>query len=149
MNSQACKYVNTIPPGAIKDDASFTPVSIDTLGYDYAELIVLLGSTDIAMAALKVQESDDDSNYADVTGLVFGTSDNIAGSTSALPTADDDNKVEAFWIDLRPRKRYLKIIATAGNGSNGTYLAAAARLSRAKEAPATAAEAGCDEILRV
>lgn len=148
--AQDAKYINAVPPGAIKDNASFTPVAIDTKGYDYAEIIVNLGATDIAMAALKVQECDTSGgSYADVTGLIFGTSDNLAGSTSNLPAATDDNAIEVFQIPLQTRKRYLKVIATAGNGTSGTYLAAIARLSRAKVLPSTAALAGADQILRI
>lgn len=150
IDGQAAKYVNAIPPGAIKDNASFTPVEIDTLGYDYAEIIVILGATDIAMAALTLQETDTSgSGEANITGLIWGTSANSAGSTSTLPSATDDNKVYVMQVDLRQRKRYLKLIATAGNGTTGTYLAAVCRLSRAKETPSTAALAGCGEILRL
>ena len=92
------------------------------------------------MATLKVQESDDSgmSGAADVSGLVFGTSTNIAGSTSTLPSATDDNKFFIFEIDLRARKRYLDLSATAGDGAAGTYMAAWVELSRAETAPVSA-----------
>ena len=41
---------------------SATGQSIDCLGFDYCEIVAMLGATDIAMTALKVQESDDDSS---------------------------------------------------------------------------------------
>ena len=149
IRQQMEKLVSITPPAAIYDNASLTTASIDTLGYDYCTIYVYLGATDIAMTALKVQESDTDGNYADVTGLVFGTSSNTAGSTSTLPSATDDNKFFAFEIDLRGRKRYLDLVATCGDGTAGTYAAAWAVLSRAEEAPNTAAERGCSQILRV
>lgn len=133
------KYVAVTPPNAILDDASATTNEIDTLGFDYCTILVQLGATDIAMAALKVQESDTSgSDMADITGLV------ASGSTGdgRLPTATDDNKVFAFFIDLRGRKRYLDVVATAGNGSLGTYVSAVAILSRAKDAPLSSAEQG-------
>ncbi len=80
---------------------------------------------------------------------MFGTSTNVAGSTSTLPAADDDNKLFLFFVDKRKCKRYLKLVATAGDGTAGTYASAMARLSRAKIGPSTAAEWGADQVLRV
>lgn len=146
---QATKLAIVISPVAIKDNAAWTTNEIDTLGYDFLQIIFFLGATDIAVAELKVQESDTSgSGFADVTGLVCGTSTNADGVTSALPSATDDNKITLFEIDLRGRKRYIDLSATAGNGTAGSYAAAVAILSRAEKAPVTAAERGCDEILR-
>jgi hypothetical protein len=150
ISAQSIKFVPIVPPGAIVDDTSFVASVLDTLGFAYATLPVQLGGTDIAMTALKVQESDEaDDNFTDVSGLVFGTSKNITGSTSTLPSADNDNDVFVFDVNLLGRKRYLKLVATAGNGSTGTYLACLAILSRAAESPVTAAERGAEQILRV
>lgn len=147
---QDVKKVNVTPPAAIVDNASFATTTIDTLGYNYLEVIFQLGASDIAMTALKLQESDssDMSGAADITGMVYGTSTNIAGSTSALPSDTDDNKVYAFQLPLAGRKRYIDLVATAGNGSTGTYGSALALLSKATNAPRTAAECGCGDILR-
>lgn len=147
--AQRAKYAAVTPPGAIVNNASYTTASIDTRGYKYCRVVVHLGATDIAMAALKVQESDTDGSYADVTGLVFGTSENTGGSASTLPSATDDNKFFFFEIDLRKRKRYLDLVATAGNGSTGTYLTAWAELYEGETLPDTAAEEGASQILRV
>jgi hypothetical protein len=149
INAQNTKWVSVTPPAAIVDNASLTTASIDTLGYDYCEIYLYLGATDIAMTVLKVQESDTDSGYADVTGLVYGTSAGIGGSTSALPTATDDNKCFKFEVDLRGRKRYLDLVATCGDGAAGTYATAFALLSRAKDTPVTATERNFGNILRV
>ena len=147
--SQMTKVVSLTPPAAIVDNASYTTAELDTKGWSYCTIYAYLGATDIAMTALKVQESDTaGSGHADVTGLVFGTSTNIDGSTSALPSATDDNKLYAFDIDLRGRKRYLDVVATAGDGTTGTYLVAWAVLSRGAEAPVSSSERGCDEVLR-
>lgn len=146
---QNTKLVSITPPAAIVDNASYTTSSIDTQGWDYMQVVVYLGATDIAMTALKLQESDTDGSYADVTGLVFGTSSNIAGSTSTLPSATDDNKFFVFDVDLRGRRRYFDLVATAGDGTAGTFLTAFAILSRGKDQPITAAERGASQILRV
>ena len=153
--NQNKKLVSVTPPAAIVDNTSFTCNVIDCQGYDYCQVVVHIGATDIAMAALKIQESDTKSNTttltngADVTGLVSGTSTNIAGSTSTLPSSTADNSFYVFQIDLRGRKRYLLPVATAGDGSTGTYLTIHAELSKADVVPVTASECGAAEILRV
>jgi len=146
---QNIKTVPLIRPGAIVDDASWTSQVIDTLGYDYATVIFQFGAMDIEMAALYVQESDDNSSYTNVAGTIFGTSNTIAGTTSALPINTDDNLVERVDIDLRGKKRYLKCVATGGNGSAGTYLNAMVLLSRAEQVGTTASTLGCSQIIRV
>ena len=110
------KIFNAIPPGVIKDDASFTAVSMDCRGYNRLEVLVTLGATDIAMAALKLQASDNDSSYSDVTGCDF---------SGALPSATDDNGVFRMVVP-QITKRYYKLVATAGDGTAGTYLSAVA-----------------------
>lgn len=134
ISTQNCKFVNVTPPAAIVDNASYTTNEIDTLGYDYCTIICSLGATDIAMAALKVQESDTSgSGYADITGATFA---------SALPSATDDNKMYAFYIPLQGRKRYLDLVATAGDGTTGTFMSAIAILSRAEQTPSSATARG-------
>jgi hypothetical protein len=150
MVPQLPKIINVTPPAAVYDNASATTTSIDTRGYDWCRIIVSLGAIDIAMTALAVGESDTDGSYNNITGLVFGTSTNSAGSTSALPTASDDDDVFVFDIDLRGRKRYLDVTATCGNSSTaGTYLSILCELYRGEKQPATATEAGVNQILQV
>lgn len=151
---QDVKRINLCPPSAIVDNASFTTAIIDTSGFNYLVVEFQLGASDIAMSALKLQESDTLTDAdtlasaADITGMVYGTSTNIAGSTSALPSATDDNKIYSFQLDLKGRKKYIDLVATAGNGSLGTYGAAKAYLCNATNAPRTASECGCGDILR-
>lgn len=147
---QETKVLQVIAPAAIADNTSPTTVEIDTLGFDYAQVYVMLGATDIALTALKMTESDTTgTGFGDVTGLVFGTSTQISGSASTLPSATDDNKIFCFDINLIGRKRFLDLVATVGDGSSGGYVVAWAVLSRAKKSPVTAAERGCAQILRV
>lgn len=148
--AQNCKLVSVTPPQVIVDDASWTTAEVDTLGFSYAKIVVYLGASDIAFAALAVTESDTTgSGHANVTGLVFGTSTNIDGSTSAVPSATDDNKFFVCDIDLRGRKRFLDVTATAGNGTNGSYATIWCELSRADETPVTMAQRGAAQVLRV
>lgn len=149
LHPQNCKFVSIAPPAAKADAASFTTGSIDTQGYDYLQVFVYLGDTDIAMTALKLQYSDTDGSYGDLTGAIYGTSADISGTTSALPAAGDDNKCFLFEVDLRGKKRYFDLVATAGDGSTGTYAAAFALLHKGDLAPQTATERGFGNILRV
>jgi hypothetical protein len=126
MNAlQNVKVVNVTPPAAIVDNASFTTNTIDTAGFGKLAVYFSLGATDIAMAALKLQESDDSgmSGAADITGCVYG-----ATGAPALPTATDDNKVFGFFVNLAGRDRYIDVVATAGDGSAGTFGACTAIL---------------------
>lgn len=145
IQSQALKLVGITPPATIVDNASYTTTAVDTVGFAHCKIVIYLGATDIAMAALKVQESDasDMSGAVDISGADFSV------SPATLPSSTDDNKFVAVDIDLRGRKRYLDLVATAGDGSTGTYLAAFAILSRASETPSTATERGFAQELYV
>lgn len=149
------KFVPVTHPAAIADNTTVASNVIDCLGYDFCEIFVYKGATDIADVACKVTESDTKSNTtaltsgADVTGLVFGTSTNIAGSTSALPSSTADNTCHKFEIDLRGRKRYLLPVVTHGDGTAGGFSTIFAILSKAEVVPTTAADRGYADILRV
>ena len=137
-------------PATLVNDAAVTTTAIDTKGYDYAQIYVILGANDATFSTLAVQESDaSGSGYANITGAVFGTSTNSAGDTSAVPDGDDDNTIFCVDIDLRGRKRYLDVSATVGAGSSGAYVTILAVLSRAEETPNTASERGASQLLRV
>ena len=137
--TQGVKFVNVTPPAARVNNASATTNSIDTTGYSYATVLVELGVTDIALTALKLQESDTDSSYADITGAVFGTSADPTGATTTLPSASDGNKIFAFYVDLKGRRKYLKPVITVGNGTAGAFVACQCILSGADVQSHTAA----------
>lgn len=149
VEAQNVKVIRVTDPAAIVDNASWTTQEIDTQGFEYCQIYAYVGATDIAHVALKVQESSvSGSGFADITGLVFGTSTNTDDATSTLPSSTDDNKFFCFDIDLRGRQRFLDLVATAGNGAAGTFMVAWAVLSRAGETPMSASERGCSQILR-
>lgn len=141
ISLQDCKFVSITPPGAIVDDASYTTASVDTKGWDYLTVVTYLGATDIAMAALKLQTSDTDGSYADLTGADY--------SVTTLPSATDDNKFFLIEVDLRGKKRYFDLVATAGNGAAGTYLTAFAILSRGSKGVSSDAARGIADTLQV
>lgn len=140
MNAlQHAKIVNICPPGAIVDNADFATTAIDTAGFGKCAVFFTLGATDIAMTALKLQQSDDSgmSGAADISGAVYG-----ASGAPALPSATDDNKVYAFHVSLQGKKRYIDLVATAGNGSTGTYGSAVAVLYNGNDFDPTATDQG-------
>ena len=143
------KYVSITPPAAIVDNASFTTSEIDTNGFNHMTVVVYLGATDIAMTALTITESDTTgSGHAAVTGLVWGTSTNIDGSTSALPSATDDNTFQIADIDLRGRQRFIDVTATMGDGTVGGFVTILGILSRASQTPKSISDIGANEVLR-
>ena len=149
MNRLDFKTVSITPPAAISDNATLTTTEIDTLGRSYMTINVYLGATDIAMAALSVTQSDTaGSGHANITGLVWGTSTNIDGTTSALPSATDDNLFQIAQIDLKGKKRYIDVTATTGDGAAGAFVTILGILSRPQVSPISASEAGANEILR-
>jgi hypothetical protein len=132
-NGMAQKVVAVTSPGAIVDNAAFTTNTIDTKGFAFLTIIIALGALDIALAALKLRESDDSgmSGAVDVDGADYS-------SDATLPAATDDNKLYAIHVNLKGRKRYLDLSLTGGDGTSGTYATAIAILSDAEESPSSA-----------
>lgn len=128
--SQMATYAAAIPPAAILDNASATASEIDCAGANYAEVIVALGATDIAMTALKLQEGDTSGgSFTDITGASWDGGLNTQGTALELPSATDDNQVCVFQVNLDGRKRFLKLVATFDDGTAGGFVCAVARLS--------------------
>ncbi len=148
--AQDTKYIMMTPPVALVSDASLLTTEIDCKGWDYLQIVMSLGVCDGIFTALAVTESDSTgANHANVTGLVFATSTNIDGDTSAFPTASADNTIYAFDIDLRGRKRFIDLTATIDATSSGDFATVLAILSRAEQSPTLATSRGCAEVLRV
>jgi hypothetical protein len=147
MNSAEANYQLPLPP--VSANGAATVNVIDTAGYDYLELILLLGvgAGSAAMTTCKVQESDVKASGtsltsgADVPGLIAGTSLTVAGPSGVFPQTPtypattlpaSNNTIVLFKIDLKTRKRYLLPVDVTGGA---TVLAIVARLSRAEVAP--------------
>lgn len=141
---QNCKFAEMVAPGVIKDNAAYTPSVVDTLGYDYLTAVIDIGATDIAMAVLTLVESADNSTNTNIEAANFGntSSTDWEGTALALPSSTADNTFRVVHLDMRKRKRYIQIAATAGDGSAGTYMSAIGILSRAEIAPTTSTLAG-------
>ncbi len=151
------KVLEVIAPAAIVDAAAFTSNVIDTLGADFLEIIVHFGAMDIAVSAMKLTEAEiatngttlDAGTVVDITASIVGTAALDTGVTSALPSASADNTYFKYEIDLRGRKRYIKLNLTGGDGSAGTYAEATAMLKRLEKVPVTAAQKGCAQVMRI
>jgi len=122
---QQTKVVVAIPPQAIADNAAVSSFVIDRNdfpGCDYLELQGAIGATDIAVAVLKVMESDTKTN-----STTLGGTPALVKDSTTKPGAGDDNKTFVFGIDLKKqRERFLQLQCTAGDGSAGTYVSALA-----------------------
>jgi len=133
IHSQMEKVVGSVPTSVGTSDVTLT---IDTIGYDYASVTVLRASnaSTVFASALKIQHSDDNSSYADVSGFVGGTDFTIPAVTDTASAA-----IVKLDVNTQARKRYLKVTATPAVSVNTIVTA---RLSRGENAPSTASEAG-------
>lgn len=100
--------------------ATATDTEIDTLGYHYLVVYIVTGNVADDMTALTLNESD----TAAQTGTAFVT------FTAPLGTGGDNTRRAAF-IDLRKRKRYVSLVATAASAA--TLICAIGILSRGDE----------------
>jgi hypothetical protein len=116
--------------------------TIDTLGCDYASIDVVFSaftaSTSEYASVLKVREGDTSGGtFADVSGLAVT-------SAGAGAQSGDSGAVARFNVDMRGRKRYLRVIATPGNAAT---IASVARLSKAEDMPINATGAGVNDFV--
>jgi hypothetical protein len=144
---QAKKGIAILPQTI--DNATASSFVIDTAGVDFVNIDVIIGATDIALTTLKVQESDVATNSTtlssptDISALVYGAN----GST--LPSATDDNKIFSFEINTQGLKRYLQLVAVAGNGTTGVAIAAKYNCGKVANQSLDAAGKGVAAVLNV
>jgi hypothetical protein len=145
IESTTDKIVTLLAPGVIVNTAAFAPLVLDTLGFDYVDIYVQLGFTDIALTVLKLMESDVEASATTLTSgtLVPGTDYSVSPQT--LPASGSDALI-AFHVNCTgARKRYLLPAITIGTGSTGGYVVAWAVLSRGDIASSTAAQRGLSQ----
>jgi len=153
IHTQDTKIVTITTPVSVVAGAATTSV-VDTSGYDYCTILFIGGAMATGYSTLLVRESDASnmggavsiSNANGVLGFGETGALNVDGSAAADPDATND-VVYGFEIDLKARKRYLDVSATAG----GTCLTCIiAVLSRAAEASSDVlATRGFTGLLRV
>lgn len=108
---------------------------VDTLGFDSVSVQVFLDSqaaTSSNPATLKLQECDtSNGTFADITGLVGDATDGFT-----IPVADAANpQVLQLHVDMRHRKRYLKLLVTPAGTAQ--VVGATAVLGKAEQTPAS------------
>jgi hypothetical protein len=137
IHSQNEKILAAVPTAAVGSTATST-LTIDRLGYDYVSVSAVRASNASTTFAnvLKVEESDNNSDYSDVTAFVGG---GVGGFTIPTVTDTSNASIVKLDIDARARKRYLKVSMTPGATAT---LSIVARLSRAEETPVSASDAG-------
>jgi hypothetical protein len=139
FHAQFHKMYASLPTAAVGSTAT-TTLTIDRLGYDHVSVSALRGSNSSTAFAnvLKVEESDNDSSYDNITALVGGGTGGF--TIPAIPAAQTSvTSVVQIDIDARARKRYLKVSMTPGASAT---LALVASASKAEEAPVTVTEKG-------
>ena len=143
--------MNASPKSVAIFSASFTAAAtasgnVDTLGYDFAVVDLIESASNAATnncSVLKISESDDTvvSNFADVSGLIGDTDFTIPASvTSGVQS------VVQMRIDLRGRKRYLKLSASP---LATQILTGVAHLHIGEEVPVNATDAGTGVLVAV
>lgn len=112
---------------------------VDTLGFDYLTLGLIIDSAAAVSSnpsTMDIQESDDTvvTNFATITG---GTGD----TDFTIPNAVTENQQLFFFgVDLRGRKRYIRINGRAAGAAQ--LWSGVASLYRGDETPISAAEMG-------
>lgn len=137
IHSQNHKVVAEVPSAAIGATATAT-LTIDTIGFDHASLTVMRASnaSTVFASVIKVEESDDNSTYTNVTALVGG---GTGGFTIPAVSSTSATSILKMDIDTRAKKRYLKVSYTPGATAT---VAITARLGRGEESPASSTDAG-------
>lgn len=135
MNTvERLKVATTIFP-QLANNTTVNGTGVEVAPYRQARVLVTVGATDVAFTTFKIQESDDNSAWSDVTG------GEITGSD--LPAADDDNKSWAFTYNCLGGKRYVRCVATVGNAT-GANICANVLMADGDKIPANATEAGLE-----
>ena len=137
IHAQFEKFAATLPTAAVGSTATST-LTIDRLGYDHVSVSAIRASNaSTAFASvLKVEESDNNSDYTDVTALVGG---GTGGFTIPAVSDTDSAAIVQMDIDCKAKKRYLKVSMTPGASAT---LGIVAGMSRAEVAPTNAAGKG-------
>lgn len=124
---RSISHTQLVAARAVTNNATVT-ANLDTNGADYATIVVNISSeanTNAVGPTISLLESDDTtaSNFATVTADITGD------AVSAKPIV--------YGVDLRGRKRYLRLSISSATATNDNFTASAdAVLSRLKQGPA-------------
>ncbi len=133
---------NTIS-GTLTNGGTALVEPIDCIGYDYAQIDVILSkmnTTSNAPTTVKLGEADvtGTSNYTTITTFsgATATATNVGFLIPVTGVITDNPNVYRFNVDLRGRKRYLMVSATPVTTASCVVNA---RLGRAEFSPTNAA----------
>lgn len=129
-NMLVSQHLNPVVSTTVK-----TSTTVDLQGYNAANVVFALGQSGDTLSGsvywtLKLQHSDDDSNYSDVT-----TADLNNSSASVVVNSSSLDET-AYSFGYQGAKRYLKAVATpTGTHTNGTPIGIVAMRSIAAYSP--------------
>lgn len=148
IHSQTEKHVVVLTPAAaVATDATATG-RVDCADFAYAAIDVIIDSSTAGTdnpGVLKITEGTTTTAADAITEL---TGDGVGGFTIPDNTQATPAGIVRFNLDLRKRKRYLKLSFTPTK-VGGQLVAAVAHLSRANQMPNTATEAGVTALVNV
>ncbi len=130
IHAQNTKLVSLLTPQSVTTSATAS-ATVSCLGYRYAEVTLHLATQTASNVdtTMTVTESD---------GTTYVTNTDLTMTTVAPDTSNA--QVYTWFLDLRKRKKNLKI--TYGAVGAARIASATVRLSRAEQAPTTAAGRG-------
>lgn len=135
IHAENVKVLASLPTAA---STSALTLTVDRKDYDHVSVVAMRASnaTTVFASVLKVEESDNDSDYSDVTALVGGGS---GGFTIPAVSNTSVSSLVKMDIDCRAKKRYLKVTMTP---STSLVVGLVANMSRGDVYPSSATEAG-------
>jgi hypothetical protein len=139
MNYVAATKSAAAGKGAVYTSSQTATLTLDTLGYAYASIDVIAGpaaSTSSVFQTLTLTESDASTGtYSTVSGF----SGDLKPAAYAGQTATDAMTVSRLDVDLRGKKRYLRVVASP---NTDTVIVVSARLGRGEAGPVDATGKG-------
>lgn len=132
IHSQNLKVVHPTALPAVVGSTATSTVVVDRIGFDQVSMLVSkAASSGTSFASvLKVEESDNNSDYTEVAALV---KDGTGGFTMSAVSTSNASVVK-MDIDCVAKKRYLRLSATPDVSA---VMSVVALLSRGEEFPAT------------
>lgn len=133
IHAQNVKTVSLFAPQSVATNGTATG-TVSVVGWDYATVILHLGTAAASNVDTTVELSEDDSSsYATAADMTM---------TTAAPNTSNP-QIYKWFLDLRKRKKNLKI--TYAPNTNVARLAGAViELSRGEQAPITSTGRGLD-----
>jgi hypothetical protein len=136
---QNSKTVLMNASGSTSGAGSSLTASVDTKGFGYARILCLVNGTSALHTTVTnnaLEEGDDTSTFSAVTAAAPGTGWTVSTATSVTTLAK-----LAYNVDLRGRKRYLKVTLGLAT-SAATAIVITADLSNPGDGCGTASEQG-------